>query len=102
MIYEVESYHSNSSSHIYPSGPVNLGKCGRRELQVGIRARFILFAWCLVFILISDTLRWYHSMVQPLDQMDRMWLSCMHVGCICACYVCMMKVIVIVVFSCRS
>ena len=32
--WEVESYHSNSSSHVYPDGPISLGKCGRRVLHI--------------------------------------------------------------------
>jgi len=41
-------------------------------------------------------------MVHHLDWIEKMCLLCMHVGYICACYVCMVVVIVTFLFPCRS
>jgi len=48
----VESYHSNFSSHVYPNWSVNWVDVGGGWLQSGIRAGFVLFRWCLVFVLL--------------------------------------------------
>ena len=52
----------------------------------------------------EGVIEWYESMVQPLDLMGRMCLSCIYVNCICVhyacvicvCYVCMVVVMVAV------
>eukprot|EP00253_Pinus_taeda_P027641 PITA_27641 len=38
----VKSHHSSLSSHVYPSGPVNMGKCGRRVVTKCAKAASLL------------------------------------------------------------
>ena len=67
----------------------------------GFHSLWVVFSSHSLWV-ISDTTEWYQSMVHPFEWMGGMCLSCMHVGCICVCYVCMVVVIVTVVLSCRS